>query len=264
MPAQALARTAPRPQQDLEHRNIGPDQGALPDLRQGLDPLMAARLQGVLGNEALNALARGEQGPGGGANGGASGSGSGAGGLGQVFELSRHAPTVALPHKEKMEQSFGAEVAQDVQVQQGAEAEQALDLLNAQSAYHDGVILLRRGAGPEEVGHELAHAQQEEGPSPGSGTVDQGPADGAEREAADAGRAAANGEPVGELQAGLSADVHRWGLGNLWDGAKKLVTGAADTLGEAGKTVWNTGKSAVGGAVDTVKATGIEGEVARG
>lgn len=83
MPAQALARTAPRPQQDLEHRNIGPDQGALPDLRQGLDPLMAARLQGVLGNEALNALARGEQGPGGGANGGASGSGSGAGGLGQ-------------------------------------------------------------------------------------------------------------------------------------------------------------------------------------
>lgn len=263
MSAMAQARSTSQsaaltPQQGLDTRSQGGVSGG--ELGAGLDPLMALRLQGVVGNEALAALMREESG----ANPAA------------LFDQAAGGKKEALPNQSKLESSLGDDLS-GLKVVRGPEAEAALTGLNARSALKGDVILLRGDATDEDVAHEAIHYEQGQKNGGGNKAVDSGKADPSEAEAHDGAKRAAAGQPV-DVQEAAGAEVNRWGLGDLWDGAKnlgnKVWEGAKDVgngaldlgkaavnkvvdVGSAAATgLWNTGKAAVNGVVDTAAAAG--------
>jgi hypothetical protein len=263
MSAMAQARSTSQsaaltPQQGLDTPSQGGISGG--ELGAGLDPLMALRLQGVVGNEALAALMREESG----ANPGA------------LFDQAAGGKKESLPNQSKLESALGDDLS-GLKVVRGPEAEAALTGLNARSALKGDVILLRGDATDEDVAHEAIHYEQGLKNGGGNKAVDSGKADPSEAEAHDGAKRAAAGEPV-DVQEAAGAEVNRWGLGDLWDGAKnlgnKVWEGAKDVgngaldlgkaavnkvvdVGTAAATgLWNTGKAAVNGVVDTAAAAG--------
>ncbi|MCK6522062.1 hypothetical protein L6R49_11530 [Myxococcota bacterium] len=263
MSAMAQARSTSQsagiiPQQGLDTPSATGAGGG--EFGPGLDPLMALRLQGVVGNEALAALMRAESGA----------------DPGALFDQAAGGKKESLPNQSKLEGALGGDLS-GLKVVRGPEAEAALTGLNARSALKGDVILLGGGATDEDVAHEAIHYEQGQRNGGGNKDVDGGKADPAEAEAHEGAKRAAAGEPV-DVQEAAGAEVNRWGLGDLWDGAKDLgnkalegakdlgagaldlgkaaVNKVADVGTAAAKGIWNTGKAAVTGVVDTAAAAG--------
>lgn len=127
--------------------------------------------------------------------------------------------TSSMPHASRMGSAFGEGALRPVDVYQSTEAASTLDALGAKAAQCDDTLLLRPGAGPEEVAHELIHVQQgRDGGGSGKRLSDVG--DAAEKDAVTLAPAAARGEAVHVPDQPL-ADVNLWGLpGFLATGAK--------------------------------------------
>ncbi|MCB9760657.1 MAG: hypothetical protein H6739_12515 [Alphaproteobacteria bacterium] len=210
----------------------------MPDLQGGFDPERAARLQAIMGNSAVTGMMPGDP--------------------DTLFDAAEQSPSTSLPYQDRMEQSLGTGLGH-IEVRQSEESEAALEGLNARSAWRDGLLLLRRDAKPEEVAHEVIHDGQangqgeSEGEDAGAQEVDGGEAQAAESEAHDKAKDVAAGEPV-ELEESPDAGIQRWGLGDLWDGAKDLASGATDLVVDGASRAWNAGTAAVSGTLDTVGA----------
>ncbi|MDP2316353.1 MAG: DUF4157 domain-containing protein [Pseudomonadota bacterium] len=150
-------------------------------------------------------------------------------------------PASSLPYRALMERAFGASALLDVRVQQSPEAAARLDALGARAAEVDGELLLRPGASPEEVAHELVHHVQAEGGKSGKAT--SSPGDHAETDAVALAAKAAKGEPV-SVEPCATAEVNRWalpGLGSIVDAVTRavpaVVSGAGSLVAAAGEKV---------------------------
>lgn len=212
--SQVATATAP-PQQDLTP--AGPR--ALPALGAGLNADEAAGLQGAVGNEALKGMlgggGRDVSDPADGADDGAEGGGG-------------------LPFQAQLEASFGEDLSH-LDIQRGGAATPTLTALNAGGAHHDGTLYLPASAPFDVVAHEVAHALQAERFGAKS---DEGVTRGdepSEREADDAAKRAAKGEPVTIRQA-PDAELSRWGLGEMWEGVKDVGSAVANGVTETAKS----------------------------
>ena len=143
-----------------------------------------------------------------------------------------------FPFQSQLERVFGQDLS-GLDVHVGGAANTTLEGLNAKGASIGDQIFLPSNPSFDVVTHEVAHGLQVQK----FGAPDTGVSEGGERAEQEADRAvdlAARGQHV-ELSAAPSAAVHRWGLGDLWDGAVGAAKGVANTVADVGGAVWDGG-----------------------
>ncbi len=155
----------------------------------------------------------------------------------------------SLPFRSRLEQSFGQDLG-GLQVFQGGGVDAALAGISAGGAFANGGVFLPRNASFEQVAHEVTHALQGEGG--GGGGVSTG-GERAEREAHQVSKAVAQGQPV-QVQESREAGVHRWGLGDLWDGVKDTASSAWNGVKDTASSAWNGAKETASNAWEGAKS----------
>lgn len=155
----------------------------------------------------------------------------------------------SLPFRSRLEQSFGANLG-GLEVYQGDGVDEALGGISAGGAFADGRIFLPKTASFEQVTHEVTHALQGEGGGQGVSTGGEA----AEQEAHEVTRAVTQGQPA-VIQESRSAGVHRWGLGDLWDGVKDTASNAWSGVKDTASSAWSGVKDTASSAWDWTKDT---------
>lgn len=146
-----------------------------------------------------------------------------------------------VPHRPAMERAFGRDLSH-IRALMGVDEVRAFGA-NA-LAMGDRIVFADASPSAETVGHEIAHTHQTADGGAGGAAASQ-PGEGAEREAAEAGRAAAAGENVGELEHTPSGQVQGDWLSGGLAGAGIGAGAGALAAGPVGALIGG----AVGGAI---------------